>query len=301
MGMSNSTSQFHIESHYDISNDFYALWLDDSMTYSAALWGAAEPDGAGLAAAQRAKYDHHLSLAGAPDQGGSDQDDFRLLDIGCGWGGLLRHAVDTRRVTEATGLTLSRAQYGYITARPRLDVNVIVESWENHRPSRPYDAIVSIGAFEHFVTADTPQQQRVSAYETYFQRCHELLRPGASMSLQTIAHDGIVAAQGPVGAFVTGDIFPSSTLPRLSEIAAACDPYFSIQRLTSHADDYAKTLSVWSARLSASRAEAEELVGPGEYRRYRVYLRACESTFQRGAATLYRIGFRRRDEPLPLR
>jgi cyclopropane-fatty-acyl-phospholipid synthase len=299
--MSNSTSQFNIESHYDLSNDFYALWLDDSMTYSAAVWGAAEPDGAGLAAAQRTKYDHHLSLAGVPDQEASNQDDFHLLDIGCGWGGLLRHAVDTRRVTAATGLTLSRAQYRYITARPRPDVNAVVESWETHRRARPYDAIVSIGAFEHFVTADTPQQQRVSAYGTYFQRCHELLRPGASMSLQTIAHDAIVAAQGPVGAFVTADIFPSSTLPRLSEIAAACDPYFSIQQLTSHADDYAKTLSAWSERLSAARAEAEELVGPGEYRRYRVYLKACESTFRRGAATLYRIGLRRRDEPLPLR
>lgn len=298
--MSNSTSQFHIESHYDIDNDFYALWLDDSMTYSAAVWGAAEADEAGLAAAQRAKYDHHLDLAGAPDHGDPATGDFRLLDIGCGWGGLLRHAVDTRRVTEATGLTLSRAQHRYATARPRPGVDVVVESWENHRPRRPYDAIVSIGAFEHFVTADTPPQQRVGAYEAYFRRCHELLRPGASMSLQTIAHDGIVSVQGPVGAFVTGDIFPSSSLPRLSEIAAACDPYFSVQRLSSHADDYAKTLSAWSTRLLASRAEAEALVGPDEYRRYRVYLRACESTFRLGAATLYRIGLRRRDEPLPL-
>jgi cyclopropane-fatty-acyl-phospholipid synthase len=220
------------------------------------------------------------------------------LDVGCGWGGLLGFALDTGRVTAATGLTLSRAQYGYITAQSRPRAQVTLESWETHRPRQPYDAIVSIGAFEHFITANTPQEQRVSAYASYFQRCHELLRPGASMSLQTIAYDGVTGSDGPVGAFVTDDIFPGGSLPRLSEIVTACDPYFSVQQLTSRQDDYAKTLAVWSARLAAARAKAEALVGPAEYRRYRVYLRACESTFKRGAATLYRIGMRRRDEPL---
>ncbi|MCO8277993.1 cyclopropane-fatty-acyl-phospholipid synthase family protein [Actinoplanes sp. TRM 88003] len=296
--MSHSTSQSQIESHYDLSNSYYALWLDESMTYSAALWGGTEADPAGLADAQQAKYHRHLDLAGAPGVDGSHPDGFRLLDIGCGWGGMVRYALDTGRVTAATGLTLSRAQHSYFGATPRPGGRVLVESWETHRPEQPYDAIVSIGAFEHFVTADTAPEQRAGAYESYFQRCHQLLRPGASMSLQTIAYDGVAGTAGPVGAFVTGDIFPGSTLPRLVEIAAACDAYFSVEQVTSHPDDYAKTLTVWSARLTAARAQAEELVGPDEYRRYRVYLKACEATFRRRAATLYRIGFRRRDEPL---
>lgn len=89
-------------------------------------------------------------------------------------------------------------------------------------------------------------------------------------------------------------------LPRLSEIATACDPYFAVTAVRASAEDYARTLGAWNARLLRARAEAEDLVGPDGFRRYRRYLRACEVTFLRGAATLYRIGFRRRDEPLRL-
>jgi len=288
MTMSNSTSPDAIEAHYDISNDFYALWLDETMTYSAALW--AEPSGS-LGDAQRAKYAHHLDLAKITEGD-------RLLDIGCGWGGLLNYALDEARAGSAVGLTLSRAQQAYISARPRPGLQVALESWEAHEPVRPYDGIVSIGAFEHFITADTEPARRIDAYEGYFRRCHGLLRPGASMSLQTIAYDGAMGTAGTMGAFLTGDIFPGSTLPRLAEITAACDPYFSVREMTGRPDDYARTLVAWSERLASRADEAKELVGPAEFRRYRVYLRACAAMFERGAATLYRIGMRRRDEPL---
>ena len=291
------TSASDIEFHYDVSNEFYGLWLDETLTYSAALWdgsAADDRDGAALARAQRAKFAHHLDLAGVPTDGGV----FRLLDVGCGWGGLLDFAITSGRVTEATGLTLSRAQRDHVRTAARPGLDVVLESWEEHRPAEPYDGIVSVGAFEHFVTKGIPRDERADAYRAYFERCHALLRPGASMSLQTIAYDGVTGPDGPVGAFVTTDIFPGATLPRLAEITAACDPYFSVEALTSRADDYARTLAAWSARLSAVREEASALVGADTVRRYRLYLRACESTFLRGAATLYRIGLRRRDVPL---
>jgi cyclopropane-fatty-acyl-phospholipid synthase len=296
--MTSTTSAADIEAHYDVGNDFYALWLDETLAYSAALWdgiGQAEPEDIALARAQRAKFDHHLDLAGAPANGA-----FRLLDVGCGWGGLLDHAVGTGRATEATGLTLSRAQFDHVSTTARPGVDVALESWETHRPERPYDGIVSVGAFEHFVTSSTPADERVSAYAAYFERCHGLLRAGGSMSLQTIAYDGVAGQAGPVGSFVTGDIFPGGTLPRLAEITAACDTYFSVRVLRSSADDYARTLAVWSTRLHRARGEAEALVGNEVLRRYRLYLRACETTFARGAATLYRIGLERRAEPLVL-
>jgi len=210
----------------------------------------------------------------------------------------MEFAVGTGRVSQATGLTLSDAQFAYVSARARRGVHVVLESWESHHPPTAYDGIVSVGAFEHFVTADTPTDERVNAYASYFERCHSLLRPGGSMSLQTIAYDGVTGQVGPAGSFVTGQIFPGATLPRLVEITEACDKYFSIQRLRSDAADYERTLNVWSARLRRASNEARELVGGDVLRRYQVYLRVCETMFRQGASTLYRIGLKRRDAPL---
>ncbi|MFD5087501.1 class I SAM-dependent methyltransferase [Kitasatospora sp. NPDC058406] len=292
------TSAADIEFHYDLGNDFYALWLDETLSYSAAVWDGiapGEPDTTALPRAQRAKLDLHLDLAGAASDAG-----FRLLDVGCGWGGLLTHAVLTGRAGEATGLTLSRAQHAHVRGLALPGVDVRLESWDGHRPERPYDGIVSIGAFEHFATADMDAAGRLAAYRGYFERCHGWLRPGARMSLQTIAYDGVAGGDGPVGSFVAAEVFPGAALPRLGEIVTAGDPYFAVTAVRASAEDYARTLGAWSARLLRARAEAEALVGPDGFRRYRRYLRACEVTFLRGAATLYRIGFRRRDEPLRL-
>ena len=89
-------------------------------------------------------------------------------------------------------------------------------------------------------------------------------------------------------------------MPRLAEITQACDPYFAVRALSSDAEDYARTLAIWSARLSRAREEAKALVGRDVVRRYQVYMRACETIFRRGAATLYRIGLERRATPLDL-
>ncbi|MFJ3219342.1 class I SAM-dependent methyltransferase [Kitasatospora sp. NPDC086801] len=291
-------SAAEIEFHYDLGNDFYALWLDETLAYTAAKWDGIprdEPDATALPRAQRAKLDHHLDLVGA-----RPGDGLWLLDIGCGWGAMLEHASRDDRVARAVGLTISRAQYDFLAARALPGAEPRLESWEDHAPERPYDAVVGMGSFEHFATAGMTRAERLDVYARYFAACHRWLRPGGRMSLQTIAYDGAYDGTGPVGEFVGSDIFPNARLPRLSEIAAACDPYFSVVALTASAEDYARTLASWSARLLRAREGAEQLVGPEGYRRYRRYLRASEVTFLRGAATLYRIGFRRRDEPLRL-
>lgn len=292
-----ATSAEDIRFHYDIGNDFYALWLDETMTYSAGLWDGIRPDEAdALARSQRAKFVCHLDLTGAKGEVG----DFHLLDIGCGWGGLMDHALSSGRVTSATGLTLSDAQRAYIEARAHPDMRVDLTDWQSHRSERRYDAIVSVEAFEHFVAPGTPREERVRVYAAFFERCHGLLRPGGRMSLQTGAYDGVSGPDGPVGVFISNDIFPGGSLPRLTDIAAACDPYFSLEVVVGSAADYAMTLNAWSARLLSARRHAKTLMGDDVVRRYRIYLRACETTFARGAATLYRIGLRRRDEPLLL-
>ena len=146
-----------IRAHYDAGNDFYCLWLDETMTYSAAMWRD-ERDTSSLADAQRRKIAWHLrhSEANRVDS---------LLDIGCGWGGLLRaastmRAEDAPPLVRATGLTLSEAQVDFARqtveqdgpgdAIPPQGVDIRLESWVDHEPIEPYGAIVSIGAFEHF-------------------------------------------------------------------------------------------------------------------------------------------------------
>ncbi|MFW3470093.1 class I SAM-dependent methyltransferase [Streptomyces microflavus] len=285
-----------IEFHYDVGNDFYALWLDNSLTYSAAAWDGLNGetgDTTVLARAQRNKLLHHLHQAALPPGG-------RLLDVGCGWGALLALASADDQGVEATGLTLSRAQLDHVNSLALPRVQARLEDWRAHTPDSPYDAIVSVEAFEAFAGPDLTPAQRVAAYSDFFAACHNWLTPDGMLSLQTIAFDGGVDADGPVGAFFADDVFPASALPRLAEITAACDPYFSLTALTSTPQDYIRTLRAWSARLLAARAPAEKTAGADTYQRYRLYLKTCELLFLRGEVTLYRIALRRRPRRLHL-
>src|SRR5262249_48565126 len=139
-----------IETHYDVGNGFYELWLDPTLTYSCALW-AGEDDT--LDAAQLRKLDY----IGAPALARNAK---RVLDIGCGWGGLLRR-LTSHGVGEAVGLTLSRAQHDFVSGLALPGVETRLESWRDHRPSRPYDGIVSVGAFEHFADEDLSPSEKL--------------------------------------------------------------------------------------------------------------------------------------------
>ncbi|GLX34278.1 hypothetical protein Sros01_03510 [Streptomyces roseochromogenus] len=283
-----------IQFHYDVGNDFYALWLDDTMAYSAALWdgiSADETASDGLTSAQRANQRHHLDQAAIPPGG-------RLLDLGCGWGGVLSLAAEDERVGEATGLTLSPAQLAHVNSLRLPRTRVRLEDWRVHQPERPYDAIVSIEAFEAFAGPGLTTAQRIQTYTDFFGRCHGWLAPSGALSLQTIAFDGGLDASGPVGRFFARDVFPASALPRLSEIVTACDPYFSPTVVRSVPQDYIRTLRAWSARLLHTRDKAQEIAGEDTFQRYRLYLKACELLFLRGEVTVYRMSMRRRPAPL---
>ncbi|MFI8825144.1 class I SAM-dependent methyltransferase [Streptomyces sp. NPDC053431] len=278
-----------IEAHYDVGGDFYALWLDPGLTYSCALWDGIVGSPARtdlLAAAQHAKLRYHLDQAGITAGG-------RLLDIGCGWGSLLRTAAEETGVRHAVGLTLSADQHAHVRSLglPRVDVEL--RDWRDHEPDDPYDGIVSIGAFEHFTHQAMSHEERIGAYRAFFERCAGWLPPMGRLSLQTIALADHADHDDSVPDFFAREVFPGSALPRLSEIATACEPYFAITTLREDGADYARTLRGWSARLFQAREEALRLVGPDTYRRYRTYLRASEIVFLRQASTLYRITLRR--------
>jgi len=274
-----------IAHHYDVGNDFYRLWLDATMTYSCALWA----EGDTLERAQQRKLDHLIALAGA---GGAE----RVLDVGCGWGSLLRRLVERHGVRHASGLTLSRAQAQALSAAADARIAVHVENWSEHRPAQPYDAIVSIGAFEHFAQFGLPRHERVAAYRRFFTRCRELLAPGGRLGLQTNVKGSNVRLDRRTATelrFVAERIFPESELPWPSEILAASEKLFAVRSVRDDAEHYARTCAAWHERLAAAREHATRLVGASTVEDYLHYLDVTVGHFRRRHLGLLRISFER--------
>jgi cyclopropane-fatty-acyl-phospholipid synthase len=284
-----------VQAHYDLSNDFFALWLDPSMTYSSGLWEPGDPDSPDiLEVATRRKVGFFLDALDVPAGG-------RLLDVGCGWGAALAHALDRQPDLDAVGLTLSAAQKDRCEQVLAGRADVRLEAWQEHRPPEPYDGILSFGAFEHFARDGSRSVDRVLAYRRFFAACHSWLAPGARLGLETIAHDdapdtAAVKGRGPLGDAVL-DLFPESLCPHLAEIVLGFEPWFRLDLLRSDPADFARTFRAWSVRLRGAELPASALVGAAAVRTFRRYLASSEVQFRTGALTNYRLVLRRRDVP----
>ncbi len=269
-----------IKHHYDLSNSFYALWLDETMTYSCALWLDDEgPEH--LAAAQYRKLDFHLNAAGAARA-------HRLLDIGCGWGSLMDRALSQTPVEHATGLTLSDAQHQHILARADTRIELRKESWIDHVPTDRYDSIVSVGALEHFASPGDDRAQKIGLYQEFFRKCRSWLRPGGALSLQTIAYGTMRTDENST--FIREHIFPDAELPQPHELVEAASGLFELVSLRNDRLHYARTCDAWFRNLRRRRTEAVAIVGEDKVRQYEAYLRMSAFGFNTG-----RVGLLRRD------
>jgi cyclopropane-fatty-acyl-phospholipid synthase len=270
-----------IRYHYDVSRAFYALWLDETMSYSSALWtpAATEP----LALAQRRKIEHHLQHARADRA-------TRLLDIGCGWGGVMRAAAELPGLQRIVGLTLSEDQAACVRELNHPKFEVRLENWVDHRPAAPYDSIVSIGAFEHFAKPSDTVAQKIQVYRDFFEACRTWLAPGGRLSLQTIAYGTMRREEA--SQFINQEIFPDADLPTLAEIAAAADGVMEITDVVNHRLHYARTTETWAANLKKHRAAAVELVGEDTTARYERYLTQSSAGFYMGKIALLRLALR---------
>ncbi|MCU0767142.1 MAG: cyclopropane-fatty-acyl-phospholipid synthase family protein [Gammaproteobacteria bacterium] len=273
-------SRRNVAAHYDLGNDFYRLWLDPGMTYSAALF--AEP-GEPLEQAQGRKYDAVLDRLGArPGE--------HVLEIGCGWGGLAERAA--RRGLRVTGVTLSHAQLEY--ARARLEAAGLADRVElrlqDYRDiAETFDHVVSIEMFEAVGEAYWP------AYFAALRRC---LRPGGRASLQviTIAEDAFDAYRRDAD-FIQKHVFPGGMLPAVSAFdAAAADAGLVVAERSFHGTDYADTLRRWDAAFRAREAQIDALGYDARFRRlWRYYLAYCEAGFRTGRIDLMQVGLTRAD------
>ncbi|TWS17615.1 methyltransferase domain-containing protein [Tsukamurella asaccharolytica] len=263
-----------VQAHYDLSDDFFRLFLDPSQTYSCAYFE--NPDMT-LEEAQMAKID--LSLRKLDLQPG-----MTLLDVGCGWGGTLVRAVEKYDVN-VIGLTLSRNQHAY--ASERLDAidsarsaEVRLAGWEEF--DEPVDAIVSIGAFEHFTH---------ERHLKFFDRAFDLLPENGRAMIHTIMTFGmdtfrkkskVTKDDFAFFRFIQKEIFPGGELPitRFFPLLAEMGG-FEVTEVQSLQQHYARTLDIWSDNLIARRDEALAIHPESVYDTYVRYLTGCASAFRR--------------------
>jgi cyclopropane-fatty-acyl-phospholipid synthase len=262
-----------VQSHYDLSDDFFRLFLDPTQTYSCAYF---ERDDMTLEEAQLAKVDLSLSKLNL-------QPGMSLLDVGCGWGTTLLRANELYDV-DVTGLTLSRNQASYVEKRladsssPR-NKRVLLEGWEQF--DEPVDRIVSIGAFEHFGK---------NRWDDFFNFAYHVLPADGVMMLHTItmASDAEVKEMGlklnmkliRFIKFIMDEIFPGGRLPAVVDVEeCAVRAGFTVSRVQSLRPHYAKTLDLWADALRARRDEAIEIQSEEVYDRYMKYLTGCAELF----------------------
>jgi cyclopropane-fatty-acyl-phospholipid synthase len=266
----------NVQAHYDLSDDFFRLFLDPTQTYSCAYF---ERDDMTLEEAQRAKVD--LSLAKLRLEPG-----MTLLDIGCGWGATLKRAVEKYDVN-VVGLTLSANQAEHVqkmfdkmdTPRTR---RVLLDGWEKFH--EPVDRIVSIGAFEHFGRL---------RYTQFFEMAYQALPSDGVMMLHTIVRPTFkeAKAQGtPLTReivhfvqFILAEIFPGGWLPTVQTVEEhAVAAGFTVTRTQSLRRHYAKTLEIWAAALEANKDRAIAIQSEKVYERYMKYLTGCANLFRQG-------------------
>lgn len=276
-----------IADHYDLHNDFYNLWLDTNMVYSSALW----EDSTSLEEAQIKKLDHHILQSKAHEAE-------RILDIGCGWGAILERLHTTYNRNDLTGLTLSEEQAKWIKDKCSAEIDVKVEAWQNHYPEIPYDAMISIGAIEHFARLEDSEEQKQENYRQFFNWCNKNLVKGGRLSLQTFGYSGLKSRddikKSKGTSFLANEIFRETDPPSLKDIIISSYSIFEVVALRNDRKDYARTCKEWKKRLMNNEEKAIGLVGADKYKMYLDYLDLSYLAFEVGFLDLYRITFQKR-------
>ncbi|MCP3707380.1 cyclopropane-fatty-acyl-phospholipid synthase family protein [Paraburkholderia sp. CNPSo 3274] len=272
---SKSTDRQAIQYHYDVSNEFYKLWLDENMVYSCAYFENGDED---LATAQLKKIDHILTKI----QVKAGQ---TLLDIGCGWGALVLRAAQ-KFGARCVGVTLSQNQFDLATARVKaagLEDRIEIRLQDYRDIQGQFDRITSVGMFEHVGRKNLPG---------YFRKVHDLLADdGVAMNhgiTSSDAESGETALGG--GEFIDRYVFPDGELPHIGLALQAAQhgglEAVDVESLRRH---YAHTLDLWAENFEARAEEAKQLVDDEKFRIWRVYLAGCAYAFEHDDVSIFQI------------
>jgi cyclopropane-fatty-acyl-phospholipid synthase len=272
-----------IAHHYDVSNDFYRIVLGPSMTYSCAVWVTPY---VGLEVAQAAKHELVSQKLGL-------EPGMRLLDVGCGWGGMVMHAAATHGV-QAVGVTISERQAELAKKRvAEAGLADLVEiRLQDYREvdDGPYDAISSIGMFEHV------GRKQLHAY---FDRLYELLRPEGRLLNHAIGRPARDSDSWPLRpprapwqrrSFIDRFVFPDGELHEVGSVVSSIQQHgFEVRHVESLREHYALTLRAWVANLEAAWDEAVALGGEGRARVWRLYMAASAVGFEAGRIQVHQV------------
>jgi cyclopropane-fatty-acyl-phospholipid synthase len=260
--------------HYDVSNDFFRLWLDRHLLYSCAYFEQAEDD---LDTAQAAKLRHLCrKLRLRPGQ--------RVLDIGCGWGGFALFAARTCGV-EVTGVTLSQRQAELATALANdaglaREVKIKLRDYRELPESEAYDAIVSVGMSEHVGA------ERLA---DYFQKASRMLKSGGVFLNHAIG-EGARPRRRRGPSFIEKYVFPDGDIPPIPAVLHAAESAgLEVRDVENLREHYALTLRHWVRRLEANHGPALAFVNEATYRVWRLYMTGSAHGFVRGQLAVYQV------------
>jgi cyclopropane-fatty-acyl-phospholipid synthase len=265
---SQAGSRRNIEAHYDVGNDFYGLWLDETMTYSSALFSGKD---APLADAQRAKYRRILDKF--------VRDKARVLEVGCGWGGFAEEAAE--RAHDVTGITISPSQHAFATSRlgPKADIRL-----EDYRKTKGlYDMIVSIEMVEAVGERYWPR---------YFNTLAARLKREGRAVIQSITiRDDLFLAYRKRSDFIRHYVFPGGMLPSVVQLKAeARRAGLKVVDTFSFGQDYARTLRTWASRQLAAEKSIRALGHDDKFlRNWQFYLGICAAAFAVGRTDVVQL------------
>ena len=276
-----------VQVSYDVSNEFFRLWLDERMNYTCGVFEGTD----NLEEAQ-------LKKLGVIHDFAHINPNKRVLDVGCGWGANIEYLALDRGVKDVVGVTLSSAQFEEIKRRNVPGVTAQCMDFFNFTTDTKFDALTSICMIEHVVSPEEAREGKaVERYRSYFKKAYELTNKGAWFGLQTILRNFVPRTKEDIRdvGWVTYKIFPGGITPRMEDIVAAVNPYWEVVEVKTRREDYGKTCWHWRDRLRKNETLVRERWGAEVFEDYDRYLTTCVRAFDKHYQSLAQWSLRRID------
>lgn len=282
------SSQKEVEVSYDVSNEFFELWLDERMNYTCGVYE--DTDNLEVAQVNKLNWLHDAANL-SPEK--------RLLDIGCGWGACIEYMAREKGVKSVSGITLSRSQFAEIEKRNIPGANVNVVSYADHTPAEKYDAVISICMMEHIASPEQARSgEHIALYRDYFRLAWEWTNPGSYFGLQTILRNRVPRNRQDLKdlGFVTYKIFPGGLSLRLEDVIMSVTPYWEVMEVKTRRVDYKKTCAEWLRRMHTHEDHIRATWGNEVFDDYDRYLSTCVRAFDKHYQSLAQYSLRRIDK-----